>query len=134
MNEARHVGQGRKVAFTRAWLCGVVLMIAGCTWSPEESDATLKHFKDHAGDYQALLDSVKESPSGDYSRYETVLKSIEVSAGTPSIVEVTPISFYYVLVHVDDAALLTASDAMADEGRMLKNLGNGWFLVQRGYM
>ncbi|RBP47466.1 hypothetical protein DES53_101263 [Roseimicrobium gellanilyticum] len=117
-----------------AFLFCLLLPVAGCTWNAADRDATLAHFKAHRGEYQALLESVGKDPAGDLSRYQAVLKSIEVQPTTPPIVEVTPIDFYYVLVHAGDEASLAVSDAMRDEGRVLKDLGDGWYLVQRGFM
>jgi hypothetical protein len=111
-----------------------MLLAAGCTWSSKDRDATLANFKEHHAEYQALVDAVSKDPAADLTKHQAVLKEIEVQPSSTPIVEVTPIDFYYVLVHAEDETSLAASNAMRDEGRVLKEFGNGWYLVQRGWM
>ncbi|MCE9612443.1 MAG: hypothetical protein K8R23_19765 [Chthoniobacter sp.] len=51
----------------------------------------------------------------------------------PLIIEVTPVNFYYVLVFADTEQAVKQSDAMRDEGTVIKVLGGGWVIVQRGF-
>jgi hypothetical protein len=55
-------------------------------------------------------------------------------ARMPLVVEVTPVDVYFVLVFAEGPGALATSRAMRDEGRVARELGDGWTLVRRGFM
>ncbi|MFZ4763729.1 MAG: hypothetical protein ACOYMN_02145 [Roseimicrobium sp.] len=85
-------------------------------------------------EYETLGSAFKRDPNADLSTFRHLgPEGVEVNPLSPPIIEVTPVNFYYVLVYAGDEASLHASNAMMDEGRVLKHLPNQWHLVQRGF-
>lgn len=109
------------------------LVLAGCTWDPKARDDTLSHFRNRIEEYEAVIRDLKYNSGVDLVKSQSVFpEGIEVTSMQPPVVEFTPINFYYVIVFAPDEALLNASNAIKDEGRVLKKMGGGWYLVQRG--
>lgn len=114
----------------------VATLLASCTWSKSELEATNTHFVDHKMDYNAVLEMVRAGGRAQdlIAAYPAVCaEGIEISSSS-EIVELTPINFYYVIVHAGSKEDLKSSSAMKDEGSVRADLGDGWFVVQRGWM
>lgn len=115
---------------------GLLLLTAGCNWDSGDLAATANSFK---ANRQALDAAILEAKQG--LRDELIQRKYPLLTAhgfavrsKPLIVEFSPVSFYYVLVYVEDEANLNHSEAMQDEGTIKRKLGNGWFIIQRGWM
>jgi hypothetical protein len=97
---------------------------------------TVQFFKNHRAALEAAVAEVRKG--GDYEtlrkRYLRLTPEGFEHSTSPLIVEFTPVDFYYVLVFAESEDALKQSDAMTDEGAVKRRLGDGWYVVQRGFM
>lgn len=120
----------RKFQFSH-WLLALTFCwsSSGCEWSDRNRLDTENHFRKNKSDYLTSVANVKSGrdPVG------VVASAMYSSEVAPVIVEFSPINFYYAVVYVDDRKNLERSIAMNDEGTFLKDFGNGFYLVRRGF-
>jgi len=100
-----------------------------CEWNRKDREATERHFRSNSTEY---LMCVSDCELGRV--YNGPLKdALYATTKDPLVVEWAPVNFYYSIVFARSEGGLQQSEAMIDEGTILKSLGHSFYLVRRGF-
>lgn len=116
----------------QASLTGCIFAMAissSCEWNRKDREATESHFRSNSTEY---LMCVSDCELG--RDYNGPLKdALYAKTKDPLVVEWAPVNFYYSIVFARSESGLQQSEAMIDEGTVLKSLGHSFYLVRRGF-
>ncbi len=115
-----------------------LLSLTSCTWSSRDLAQTETHFRKNQELYNSLARSFESMGTLEFAAYvsdSAELSSLEMSIQSDPVrsLSIEPITFYYPLVWVKSREALPMTDAMQDEGVLKRDLGMGWYVVQRGF-
>jgi hypothetical protein len=112
----------------------ILVSMSACTWDQGQLDATVSHFEDHRAEYESLLKEARAgNASAEDAKYKALFPEGLVIRLNPLSIEAKPVDYYYVVVFAESGAALQRSNAMRDEGHVIKKLQDGWVVVQRGF-
>jgi hypothetical protein len=119
-----------------AGLLSTLLLFAGCTRSSGDLNASIRFHKQNRATLDSAVAAARNGFGDDTMRrhYPALCAEGYDCSRSPFVVEFAPIDYYYVLVFADDETALMKSSAIQDEGTVKRRLGNGWYVVQRGFM